>query len=308
MTLLEKRIDSISYELANTLQVGDTIHYLLTIDNGYFTEQDTVMRIFGYPYSVFSDNLDTKNNWTGTWAITTEDYYSPASSMTDSPNGNYSAGANKSIALINEINLPNTLLMVLEFRAKWALEKDYDYVQVSISVNNGATWVPLSGKYTRPGTSNQVPGQPLYDGKEGDWLREAISLNDYMGKKVKFRFRLKADQGSEQDGFYFDDFNISMLLDPTLLSEIDPLKFLLGLPYPNPSTSGFKVSYALPDTKSNANLVITTASGTEVSKTRLSEQQGLADIDIRFLSPGIYFMRVESDIFQSQVRKLIIKK
>jgi hypothetical protein len=265
------------------------------------------MRIFGYPYTVFSDNLDNKNNWTGTWAITTEDYYSPASSMTDSPNGNYSAGANKSIALINEINLPNTLLMVLEFRAKWALEKDYDYVQVSISVNNGATWVPLSGKYTRPGTSNQVPGQPLYDGKEGDWLREAISLNDYMGKKVKFRFRLKADQGSEQDGFYFDDFNISMLLDPTLLSEIDPLKFLLGLPYPNPSTSGFKVSYALPDTKSNANLVITTASGTEVSKTRLSEQQGLADIDIRFLSPGIYFMRVESDIFQSQVRKLIVK-
>jgi len=307
MNLLEKRNDSISYQLSNTLNVGDTLQYILTIDNGYFSEYDTVMRILGYPLNVFTDNLDNNNNWTGTWAITEEQYYSPLSSMTDSPGVNYSAGANKSITLTNEIDLSNTLLMVLQFRAKWALEKDYDYVQLSISDNNGTTWAPLTGKYTHPGTVNQAYGQPVYDGMESEWLQETISLNGYMGKKVKFRFRLKADQGTEMDGFYFDDFSISMVLDPTAIQNTESSGAFLSNPYPNPANDRFEVSYALPLKSSLAELIVTTPAGIVVSRTRLSQQSGNAAIDINNLVPGIYFVNLVSDDSQTPARKLIVR-
>lgn len=307
MNLLEQRIDSISYHLSNTLNVGDTLQYVLTIDNGYFSEYDTVTRILGYPVNVFNDNLDLNNNWTGTWAITEEQYYSPLSSMTDSPGVNYAAGANKSITLTNEIDLSSTLLMVLQFRAKWALEKDYDYVQLSISENNGSTWAPLTGKYTHPGTVNQAYGQPVYDGMESEWLQETISLNGYMGKKVKFRFRLKADQGTEMDGFYFDDFSISMVLDPTAIQNIESATAFLSNPYPNPANDRFEVSYALPLKSSLAELIITTPAGIVVSRTRLSQQSGNAAMDIKNLVPGIYFVSLISDGSQTPARKLIVR-
>jgi len=307
MNLLEKRIDSISYQLNNILNVGDTLQYVLKIDNGYFSEYDTVTRILGYPVSIFTDSLSDNSNWTGNWAITDEQYYSPMSSMTDSPGGNYTAGSNRSITLTNEIELNNTLLMVLQFRAKWAVESGYDYVQVSISENNGSTWTPLKGKYTHPGTVNQAYGQPVYDGIESEWVCEDISLNEYMGKKVKFRFRLKADQGTELDGFYFDDFNVSMVLDPTSVKKHVLNSTFLGLPHPNPASGQFEVSYLLPTGASRAELNLTTLEGIVVSRTYLNQQSGNASLDISNLIPGIYFVSLISDGMPTAVRKLVVR-
>ncbi len=307
LSLLEKRNDSISYQLSTSLHVGDTIQYILKIDNGYFSEYDTVMRIYGYPVSVFNDPLNNSSNWTGSWVTTSSQYYSPLFSMTDSPVGNYAANTNKYITLASGTDLSQTLLMVLQFRAKWALEKDFDYVQLSISDNNGSTWVPLQGKYTHAGTPNQAYGQPVYDGKQDDWVREGISLNAYMGKKVKIRFQLKSDQGIQMDGFYFDDFNISMLLDPTatLDNSLNPL--MLGMPFPNPATDHFEVHYSLPGPASSGLLIISNVAGTIVSTTILSQKQGLASIDISKLAAGVYFVRVSAGDIQSPARKLLVK-
>jgi carboxypeptidase T len=307
MALLEKRTDSISYELNNTLHVGDTIQYVLAISNGYFSEYDTVMRIYGYPYTVFNDALNSKSNWTGNWNLSTSQYFSPPASMTDSPSGNYLPNADKPVTLINGISLSNTLLMVLQFRAKWALEKDFDYVQVCITDDNGITWTPLQGVYTHPGTINQAAGQPVYDGKQGDWVRESISLNAYMGKTIKFRFRLRSDPGLQLDGFYFDDFNISMVLDPTSTGENNLKTDILGIPYPNPASTSFEVSYDLPKPGSDTHLIVSNVAGTEVNTIRLYQQKGIASIDISNLAAGIYFIRIESGDFQSEVRKLLVK-
>jgi hypothetical protein len=187
------------------------------------------------------------------------------------------------------------------------LEKDYDYVQISISKNNGATWIPLDGKYTNPGSLNQAYNQPLYDGIATTWVREAISLNEYMGQKVKFRFRLKADQGTEFDGYYFDDFNISMLLDPTSTPEIHSKGVYLGIPYPNPADDKFEVSYSLPSSPTQSELVLTTPAGITVSRTRLSLQSGNAEINTRLLNPGVYFISIKSAQSQSPVRKVVVK-
>ena len=306
LSVLEKRTDSISYQLNNTLHVGDTVKYVLSLNDGSFTEYDTVTRIFGYPVTVFNDNLNNVSNWTGTWATTGAQYYSPSSSLTDSPMGNYAANANKITTLVNEITLNTSLLMVLQFRAKWALEKDYDYVQVSISTNNGTTWIPLQGKYTHPGTAYQASGQPVYDGTESEWVREAISLNSYVGKKIKIRFRLKADQGTEMDGYYLDDFNISMLLDPTAVDSDKMSSAILGFPYPNPAHDRSEISYVLPQGSSKSELLVHTPTGIVVSRTMLNQRSGNAGIDTGKLASGVYFISVLSSGVQSPVRKLIV--
>lgn len=306
-TILEKHSDSISFQFNNSIHVGDTVQYVLTINNGYFSEYDTVTRIFGYPVSVFNDNLDNATNWTGTWGLSNWQFYSPATSMADSPYMNYSANDNKSTVLTNEVQLPTVLTLVLQFRAKWNLEKGYDFVQLSISQNNGSTWTPLQGEYTGPGSVYQLYGQPLYDGKEGDWVREAISLKDYMGKKVKFKFRLKADQATEFDGYFFDDFNISMVLDPTGIQKSESTGVFLGNPYPNPAANHFEVSYSLPDATHEAELLLNTPAGIVVSHTKLTQQSGNAAINISNLAAGIYFISIRSAGIQSPVRKLLVK-
>ncbi|MFZ4549948.1 MAG: T9SS type A sorting domain-containing protein, partial [Bacteroidales bacterium] len=246
-------------------------------------------------------------NWTGNWSLTNTQYFSPNSSMTDSPFGNYAANANKTITLKNGIDLNNTLLMVLQFRAKWALEADYDYVQVSISTDNGASWVPLQGNYTNPASIYQPAGQPLYDGTESDWVREAISLNDYMGQKIKLRFQLKADMGTEMDGFYFDDVKISMILDPTSINETEACSGFIGMPFPNPATGSFEIEYKLPENIRDATLQITTVTGTAVLNTQLSTINNTALIDIGSLASGIYFVSIVSEKFNTAVRRLIVK-
>jgi hypothetical protein len=307
LLLLGEQVDSIGYTLSNSLHVGDTIQYILHIDNGSYTSSDTVTRIFGYPVTVFNDNFNDISQWTGTWSLTSNQYFSPSTCITDSPDGNYSAGANKTLTMNAQLDLPDVMLMVLQFRAKWTLEEDFDYVQLGISTNNGANWIPVQGKYTQPGSVYQTPGSPVYDGKKGDWVRETIHLNEYMGTKIKLRFRFKADQGTEFDGFYLDDFNISMLLDPTGIQKAGSPDAFLGAPYPNPASSRFEVSYTLPKANSDAELFINTPSGVVVSRTKLSQQSGNAAIEVSNLAPGIYFLSIKSVGIQSAVRKLVVR-
>jgi len=308
IALLGEQADSINYQLSLFLQDGDTIQYILQLDNGSFVTSDTVTRIYGYPLTVFNDTFENSLLWTGSWALTPDQYFSPPSSMTDSPSGNYASGSTKTITMAEEVYLPDELMAIVEFRAKWTLEDDFDYVQLSISTNDGASWTPLNGKFTNPGSEYQIQGSPLYDGKKGDWVRENISLNDYMGENIKLRFRLKTDSNTEFDGFYFDDFIIFTLLDLTSIAEHENEKTFLGNPFPNPADKSFKISYSLPQQSlKNTELTITSPTGTIVSRNRLISESGNIDINVSNLSPGIYFVSLKAAGIQSPVRKLVVR-
>lgn len=58
------------------------------------------------------------------------------------------------------------------------------------------------------GSGNQYFNQPIYDGFQNAWVKEEISLNNYLGKNVKLRFRMVSDFGNSYDGFYIDDVEV----------------------------------------------------------------------------------------------------
>ena len=209
MNLMDVDSDSISFVLDPSLGFGDEIKYVLKTDNGTWTRTDTIIKTFGTGTTVFTDDANTVNNWSGDWGTTTEYFVSAGSSITDSPNSDYSNGASTEMVLNDIITFENATYAYVQYYARWAIENDYDYTQFMISTDNGNSWAPLCGKYTNLGTSNQDSNNPLYDGTQTSWVLEEIDLTAYIGMpNIRFKFTLNSDNFVTDDGFAFDDFKI----------------------------------------------------------------------------------------------------
>ncbi|MDP2301449.1 MAG: M14 family zinc carboxypeptidase [Ignavibacteria bacterium] len=187
--------------------------------DGTVMSTDTIKIILGTPNFAF---VDTTNNptalWTITatpatqqWGATTSSYYSAPNSYTDSPIGNYLANATVSLTSTNPINLSGLNNPRLAFWTKWDIEEEYDCGVVLASSNNGSTWTPLTGQYTKPasGSGKQTPaGMPMYDGLKTTWVREEFDMSSYAGQQIKLRFELRTDGSVQEDGWYIDDIGI----------------------------------------------------------------------------------------------------
>ena len=209
-------LDSISFILDPSIQSGTILSYVLKLNDGSKIMSDTIHKIYGQPIVLFNDPCTTISNWTpGGWAITTSAYHSSPASITDSPSGQYGNNINKSVTLTNTIDLTTQSYASLSFWAKWDIEAGYDYTQIKISTNGGSTWTALAGNYTHPGTSSQVPGQPVYDGTQSTWVQENIDLTAFLGHTIKLRYTLVSDGNVTGDGFYFDDVEVVTIGAPT---------------------------------------------------------------------------------------------
>lgn len=302
--------DSISFTLSPDLPNGTEFKYILSIDNGLYTFHDTITHYYGTPLVIFSDSCNDMSQWTSNkWNITTAQYHSPDASITDSPTGNYLPNSNFSVTTVNSYDLNDTPVAVLEFWAKWNIEKGFDYTQVKISDNNGSSWTPLTGEYTHPGSVNQAPGQPLYDGKKYTWIREQILLNNYLGKQIKLRFTIVSDSWLNYDGYYFDDVSLTKIDMTTGLNNRTPkIEYSLSEPLPNPAADQVRFNYSLPDGITNATLVIMDSRGVIGKKEPLTNKTGLISIGLNEFPSGIYFCTLESSIGSSGTRKLVILK
>ena len=186
---------SFDIELNESTIPGDEVAFKYLLNNGSFIEEILVKKIFGSPILLFEDNSDDYSDfWSNDseWSDTYEDYYSPQTSITDSPYSNYSNNAEELINLINQVNLSGYTYAEINFNAKWNIESGYDYVQIEISNDGGNTWTPQCGKYTKKGveTHDIALDQPLYDGNQNNWILESISLDDYIDQEISVRFKL----------------------------------------------------------------------------------------------------------------------
>lgn len=308
MSMLQTDLDSVSFVLSSSISAGDAIQYEILIDNGYYVESIGVEKVFGQGSVVFSDAANNTSNWTvsQSWSTTTQDYYSPSSSITDSPNGNYSNGINKTIVLSNSIDLANALSASVSFYAKWDIEDNYDYVQFEVSTNGGSTWEPQCGNYTNAGTSDQDQGKPLYDGTQNNWVKEEINLSDYLGQTVKFRFQIVSDNFVNADGFYFDDMEVSVI-EGSSQSVEENLISVSG--YPNPASDVYYIDYDLQGLNaSNYQVEFTNHVGQIVSVIPVSGTKGKMSINLTDFPAGMYYYHLTNGVERSAAQKIMVTR
>jgi hypothetical protein len=297
MELLETRPGAFDFILGEDIQSGDEILYLLSVYNGYFTESDTVSKIFGTPVVIFEDTASTMEHWTSPkWSTTTFQYHSPERSITDSPFGDYNSYENNILTLSGSIDLTGATYAVLNFWAKWDIEAGYDYVQVLASRDNGSTWAPLSGEYTHAGNGYQQEGEPLYDGIQQDWVREEISLGDFLGYPVRLRFVLVSDSYIEGDGFYWDDMTVTVLDNTIGIRERIPGNPpWVSSPYPNPAGGFLQFELRSEEEFGLLTLSIYDVTGGKVFQEVIAEGADRISISAGQLPGGVYFYTFAGD-------------
>jgi len=294
---------SISYTLNPTIQFGEQIIYVLEINNGLWIKRDTVYKTFGALTSQAVEDATTATNWTGNWSTTGSTFVSPSKSFTDSPVGNYSNNSTKTTTYVPSVDLTNASSAMVRFYAKWDLEADYDYVQFSVSTDNGATWIPQCGNYTVDGTSGngsvQPNNQPVYEGTQSNWVLEEINLSDYLGQVIKFRFRLGADGGTVGDGFYYDDFEVLYNVD-SLPSGIESNAGNEMSVVPNPFSETLSVS----GVEEGSDIRVYQLNGSLIGT--FTMQHAVMNIPTESWSKGPYFLEIEHA--KSRIVKLVVKQ
>ncbi|MGZ9675241.1 M14 family zinc carboxypeptidase [Flavobacterium sp. GNP001] len=248
---LEQRTVTAAFELDTNIKDKEVIEFKISLrnDDGYVMYETTIIKNYN-PTVIFSNNPDVTGitGWTSSpassWGTTTDGFLG-TTALTDSPSGAYANNSAKTLRLTNSVSLSGAAATVVQFYAKWDLERNFDYVQLQGSTD-GINWTALNGKYTKPGASpsttpynsaastntstgktatdrdNQPDGQPVYEADTMDkWVMEEIYIspteNSFLHNSgtARFRFLLDSDASNRADGysttfdgFVFDDFKI----------------------------------------------------------------------------------------------------
>jgi hypothetical protein len=285
---------NISFELNPAIQFGDEIKYVLETNYGLWVDRDTIVKTFGAISEQLTDNGSNTSNWTGNWNTTASEFYSPSTSFTDSPTGNYQNNSTRNFTLTQDVDLTVATSAMVSFYAKWEIEADYDYCQFQVSNDGGVTWIGQCGQYTVPGTSGnggvQPDGKPVWEGVQTSWVQEEINLSDYLGQIINMRFQMRADGGVTDDGFYFDDFVLSYNLQDTSsnvsITELNSAGIRL---FPNPSVSQFEVS----GLEVGAEVIIIDANGREVFK--MTSKNESENIQLKSVGSGTYIFSTSKE-------------
>lgn len=296
---LQSQKDSISFTLAAGIVPGTPISYVYQIDNGFYTFKDTITKTYGTPVVVFQDNCTTTSQWTATgWGITSTQYVSPNSCITDSPSGNYTNNLNKSATITSTLNLTDAIYAHLQFYTKYKLEQQYDWVQLQISTNGGSSYAPLCSKHTITGLTGTALNQPIYTGIQTNWLKEEFDLSAYAGQTIKLRFNMKSDAGTVDDGFYFDDVLLRKIVQTTTgISETAKDELVT---YPNPVSDVIYMS----GQSSFTNYKFMNQLGQVIKSGRMDGSL----IQVHELANGIYYLQLEGNNQDSEVYKVVINR
>lgn len=294
LLLEEEQIGSFAFTLDAGIQEGDPIEYILKTIYPTWTHRDTIRKVYGdYPV-VAQDDVEGTLLFTGDWSTQGHTTYSPSTAYSDSENGgspiNYPNNASLVMEFNQEIDLTNATDALVAFRAKWNIENDYDYCQFQVSTDNGQSWIGQCSKYTNLGVdafgSVQPLNEPIYDGIQSSWVRDEISLTDYLNQKIRVRFILESDNGVRADGFYFDDFQV-IHNGSNSIEEIE--RGVLTL-HPNPAIDALTVSYVqIPGV---SEIQIFDMQGRKVKQVPLVGGQSSTTLSLDGMNEGLYLIKL----------------
>lgn len=291
-------LDSIALNLNGNIRSGDAIGWVAELNNGKFTQRDTIWHWFGVTSNRFADDFSTTTNWTGGWRVNTNQRW-----ITDSPNGTYASNDTNSAITTRSIDLRNTNRAWLQFDVRFEIEELYDFAQVLASTDSGATWTALCGKQTRPAvpfTQRSLQNAPGYDGLRPDWLKESMDLGDLVGQRIWLKLLLMSDGFAEEDGVYIRDLKVVALETPTAHENLKNPGF--SNVFPNPAEGNFTIH----STEPLRAVTITNLQGQVVAKTFA---QGFEwKISSQNWAPGLYVVNIRLENGMNLSRKIQVLK
>ena len=306
LAISQETSNTIAYTLDPVINFGDEVKYVLNTDYGAWIHRDTITKTFGTPTLQYSEDGSNTANWTGTWSVTNQEYVSPSTSFTDSPTGNYANNSSKTYEFNQDIDLTNATAAGVSFYAKWEIEADYDYCQFQVSTDGGSSWTGQCGNYTVLGTnangSVQPDNKPVFEGFQTSWVLEEISLSDYLGDVIRVRFIMEADGGVREDGFYFDDFQVSFNQD-TSSSSLNEYAFDVRT-IPNPANHQAYVS--LSKMVADGAMKIYNQSGQLIYEESITEQTNKLTVNTAAFAQGVYLVFVEEKGVAVKPVKLVV--
>lgn len=304
LDFLEVRRDSITLSPVPGLDAGDRIRFIIAVDNGLYTHRDTVERWFGTPVIAFSESGDNIAAWSGGWGVSTNVWHSSPGSITDSPFGPYVPESMNGTTLDDPIDLGSATSATLRFWARWDVNRIYDRVQVSASAD-GNGWTPLCGALTKPGSWYQNIDEPVYEGRQTEWVQEEMSLNGFIGGDVWLRFGINSNSETGRDGFWFDDLEVITTTD--IISSVDAVANGASRPvcWPSPTSDRASVRLNTP-VPSGAHVRLYDATGTVVLDQPFA--RGCAELDVRHLPTGVYACVISTPEVALRATRLVVAR
>jgi hypothetical protein len=192
------------------------------------------------------------------------------------------------------------------------------------STGSGTPLDPVDGYPYRIIPGSDAPftdNKPVYSG-QSDWKMEVFDLSGYQGQ-CKIRFKFGSDNYVAAEGWYIDDVMIwsrdalagGGCPDDCIPPEPGPLTFSLGPVLPNPSRGATSIAYAVPAPGSHVSVKVFDIRG-RLAATLVNEPKipgrYVARWDRRnqnggLVSPGVYFVRMESGNFRAASKVMLLK-
>lgn len=296
---------SVPYVIDGIPHKGDSITFTANLITGIYTESSKFKKSFTGTAN-WSEEFTSVKEWfsptLSPWKLTTESFVTAPNSLTDSPFSPMDANTVKVFQSSKQIDLRNAHYAFLRFNAKWQMADDGEYVQVKVA-DNSLVFQSLCGRYTKAGSASQVYQEPLYCGKQNDWVSEWINLKDYLGKVLFLEVYLSAGPNDEKnDGFYFDDFEVFTDITTQVLDQNSWNSEV----FPQPAHDN--VNILLNENKSISDLKyqLISASGKPQTFESVIEKNVLK-IKTSSLIPGFYFLSLQYRDENPRLYKVVIE-
>lgn len=253
---------------------------------------------------VLNDAAANFTNWTAggtaaTWNISTTQSHSAPSSFSESPTGNYPANCDLYMTLTTPVNVSVNPVVTLSFWQRYATEANFDFCNIEVSKDNGASWQQIA----------------QFSGTNTTWTQQTYDISSYANgtTSLKVRFRLTSDASQQADGWYVDDVVITTYCTGTITgvggTSGTPASFRLDQNFPNPFNPATTIKYQLAkDTK--VKLTVYDVLGKMVA-TLVNGNKPAGYYEMKFdasnFASGLYFYRIEAGDF-NEVKKMILIK